>query len=127
MGISGTVFLEKQDGRQTEQTYVIVLRVNDATPNENIQPATLSTGDAEEDYIVTLPNVNYFTIEFLPESQFLDFTFVLYPDNLVEGPEGFQVFSEPSEDPLNPAFSLPSPGVLFPSTFIIISDDDCQL
>ncbi len=124
--ISGTVFLEKQDGRQTEQTYVIVMGLNEITPNENIIPATLSNGVVDEDYIVTNPNINLFVFDFLPNDQFLDFSFSLYPDNLAEGPEGFQVFSESSERPFDPVFTLPSPGVLFPSTFIIISDDDCK-
>ncbi len=121
------VFLEKQDGQRTEQTYGVVIIVTDATPSANIQAATLSTSISDEDYIVTAPDERSFVFLLQPEHQFLDFLFTLFSDDLVEGTEGFRVFSYATEDPTSPIFTAPSSGVLFPSTFIIIADDDCKL
>ncbi len=123
-GIFGVVFLEKQSGILTEQTYVIVIEVNDATPNTNIRAATLSDDAGDNDYVITLPTERSFVLLFPPENQLLEFAFTLFPDEIAEGTEGFQASSQPSEDPNNPAFTAPTPGVLFPSTFIIIADDD---
>ncbi len=122
--IFGQVYLEKQDGQLTEQTYVVIVEVNDATPSTNILSATLSDDSNDNDYLITNPNVNSFVFDFLPEDQLLDFSFILYPDDIAEGTEAFQASSQASEDPLHPAFTAPTPGVLFPSTFIIIADDD---
>ncbi len=129
--ISGVVFLEKQNGRITEQSYVVIIGINEATPNVNIRAATLSTlapdnvtVDADNDYVVTTPGFNTIVLEFAPDEQVLDFRFVLFPDDIAEGTEAFQASSQPSENPLHPSFTAPSAGVLFPSTFIVIADDD---
>ncbi len=129
--ISGVVFLEKQNGRITEQSYVVIIGINEATPNVNIRAATLSTlapdnvtVDADNDYVVTTPGLNTIVLEFAPDEQVLDFRFVLFPDDIAEGTEAFQASSQPSENPLHPSFTAPSAGVLFPSTFIVIADDD---
>ncbi len=73
--IKNTVFLEKQDGRRTEQTYAVVLGVNDATPSANIQAATHSTSISEEDYTAAQRS---FLLVFPPEDQLLDFPFTLH-------------------------------------------------
>ncbi len=124
--ISNRVFLQKQNGRITEQSYVVIVGINEATPNGNIRAATLSTADANNDYVVINPGVNTIVLEFFPDEQELDFTFTLFPDDIAEGTEAFQASSQPSENPLHPSFTAPSAGVLFPSTFIVIADDDCK-
>ncbi len=124
------VFLEKQNDRITEQSYVVIVGINEATPNGNIRAATLSTvADnvtvaADNDYVVSLPGENTIVLEFAPDEQVLDFIFTLFPDDIAEGTEAFQASSQPSENPLHPSFTAPSAGVLFPSTFIVIADDD---
>lgn len=122
--IFGQVYLEKQDGQLTEQTYVVIVEVNDATPSTNIGSATLSDDNNDNDYVVTTPSDNLFVFLFPPGDQLLPFNFVLFPDDIAEGTEAFQASSQPSENASNPAFTAPTPGVLFPSTFIIIADDD---
>ncbi len=101
---------------------MVIIEVNDATPNANILSATLSDDSNDNDYVVTIPNVQTFVLEFPPGDQLLDFSFFLFPDDIVEGTEAFQANSRPSEDPLTPVYNAPSE--LFPSTFIIIADDD---
>ena len=123
--IFNVVFLEKQNGRISEQTHIVIVGINEATPNTNVQAATLSTVNAENDYVVNLPGVNTIVLEFGPKEQLLDFPFILFPDDIAEGTEAFQASSQP-EDPLHPSFTAPSANVLFPSTFIVIADDDCK-
>ena len=121
------VFLRKQNGRITEQSYVVIVGINEATPNANIRAATLSTAVADNDYVVSQPGENTIVLEFGPNDQVLDFPFVLFPDDIAEGTEAFQASSQPSENPLHPSFTAPSADgddVLFPSTFIVIADDD---
>lgn len=126
--IFGEVFIEKQDGQISEQTFPVVFDVRSATPNTNILPATLSTivdgVVIDNDYVVDIPDRVFIIREFSPDEQLLEFTFTLFPDNFPEGTEAFQTSAQPSEDPLAPNFLAPSPGVLFASTFIIIEDDD---
>ncbi len=119
------MFLQKQNGRITEQSYVVIVDINEATPNGNIRAATLSTVDADNDYVVSQPRENTIVLEFGPNEQVLDFPFVLFPDDIAESTEAFQASSRPSENPMHPSFTAPSAGVLFPSTFIVIADDDC--
>ncbi len=122
--ISGVLFLEKQNDRISEQSYVVIVGINEATPNGNIRAATLATADANNDYVVSQPGENTIVLEFGPNEQVLDFPFVLFPDDIAESTEAFQASSQPSENPMHPSFTAPSAGVLFPSTFIVIADDD---
>ncbi len=102
------------------QTYTVVLLVDDATPNTNIRAATLSDATSDNDYRITNPTERSFVLSFPPEDQLLEFAFTLFPDNITECDEGFIVRSLPA----NPAFTAPTPGVLFPSTLIIIAGND---
>ncbi len=120
------MFLEKQGGRISEQSYVVFIEVNQATPNTNIQPATLSTVNADNDYIVLSPGTYVAVSEFSPDAQRLDFPFVLFPDDVAEGTETFRASLQPSDNPLHPAFTYPSAGILYSSTYIHIIDDDCE-
>ena len=126
--IFGEVFIEKQDGRITEQTFPVVFEVRMATPNPTIQTASLSTVVdgvvIDNDYVVDTPDRVFIVREFPPGEQTLEFSFTLFPDDFPEGTEAFQASAQPSEDPISPAFLAPSAGVLFASTFIIIEDDD---
>ncbi len=124
--ISGVVFLEKQGGQISEQRYVVIIEMNQATPNTNIQPATLSTVNADNDYVVRYPGDYEIILEFGPNDQRLDFPFILFPDDVAEGTEAFQASIQPSENPLHPAFIDPSAGVLYSSTYIHIIDYDCE-
>ncbi len=126
--IFGEVFIEKQDGRITEQTYPVVFEVRMATPNPTIRFASLSTVVdgvvINNDFVVDTPDRVFIVREFPPGEQTLEFSFTLFPDDFPEGTEAFQASAQPSEDPNDPAFLAPSAGVLFASTFIIIEDDD---
>ncbi len=126
--IFGQVFIEKQNGRITEQTFPVVFEVSMATPNPTILSASLSTivGGVviNNDYVVDTPDRVSIIREFLPGDQTLEFSFTLFPDDFPEGTEAFQASAQPSEDPIDPDFLAPSAGVLFASTFIIIEDDD---
>ena len=124
--IDSVVFLEKQGGRISEQCYVVIVDLNKVTPNANIQPATLSTVDADNDYIVSTPGAYVAVLEFSPDAQHLDFPFILFPDDVAEGTEAFRASLQPSENLLHPAFTDPSAGVLYSSTYIHIIDDDCE-
>ncbi len=122
------MFLEKQNNRISEQSYVVIIGVNAATP-PGVRAALLSSVNetgflSDNDYVVTSPDSTTFLLEFGPEDQLLGFTFTLYPDMIAEGTEAFQASSQPTENPQDPSFTAPSAGVLFPSTFIIIADDD---
>ncbi len=123
------MFLEKQNNRISEQSYVVIIGVNAATPPGNIRAALLSSVNetgflSDNDYVANGPDVTTFLLEFGPDQQLLEFSFTLYPDMIAEGTEAFQASSQPTENPLDPSFTAPSAGVLFPSTFIIIADDD---
>ncbi len=120
------MFLEKQGGQISEQSYVVIIEVNQATPNANIQPATLSTVNADNDYVVTNPGEGTIILELSPDEQRLHFPFSLFPDDVAEGTEAFQASIQPSENPLHPVFTDPSAGVLYSSTYINIIDDDCE-
>ena len=100
--------------------------MNQATPNANIQPATLSTVNADNDYLFSFPGEDVAVFQFSPDEQRLHFPFSLFPDDVAEGTEAFQASIQPSENPLHPAFIDPSAGVLYSSTYIHIIDDDCE-
>ena len=44
--IFGVIFLEKENGRISEQEFRVVFEGSIATPNANIRPATLTSHDA---------------------------------------------------------------------------------
>ncbi len=126
--IFGVVLLEKQNNRITEQSYVVIIGVNAATP-PGVCAATLSSVDeagflSDNDYVVNGPDVTTYPLEFGPDQQLLEFSFTLFPDMIAEGMEAFQASSLPTKNPLDPSFTAPSAGGLFPYTFIIIADDD---
>ena len=127
--ISGVVFLEKEFRRESERTFQVVIEVSTATPNQNIQAATLSSFDADgntidNDYLLVNPDQSSFVSSFLPEAQLLEFQFTLFGDEIAEGPEAFQASLLPLEGDDIPQFTAPT--TLFASTFIIIEDNDCK-
>ncbi len=128
MDIFNVVFIEKQDGVISEQTFPVVFEVRAATPNPAILPASLSTVVdgvvLDNDYVVDTPDRVFIIREFRPDEQLLEFTFTLFPDEFPEGTEAFQASAQPSDEVLAPNFLAPSPGVLFASTFVIIEDND---
>ena len=132
--MSGVVYLEKQDGRVSEQTFVIAIEASSTTPNTNIPSATLSSfnGDgtvSNNDYSIAGPGESVVVLEFRPNDQTIEFEFTLYPDNINEGQEAFQLDS--SRGSLNgvigPTFIPPSSGVLFSSSFIFIDESECTV
>ena len=123
--ISGVIFLEKENGRISEQTFHVLFELSTATPNQNIHPATLSSRDADNDYIVSYPEASVFISSFLPNAQTLEFIFTLFPDVIAEGTEAFQARSSPFEGLLDHDYIIPNQlNTLFAETFIIIEDDD---
>ena len=131
--IFGVVFLEKENGRISEQEFRVVIESSTATPNANIRPATLTSRDAfgtiiNNDYLIVAPDQTVIISSFLPSAQTLEFIFTLFPDEIAEGTEAFQARSTPSEGADDPDYTIPTAlNTLFAETFIIIEDDDREL
>ena len=131
--IFGVIFLEKENGRISEQEFRVVLEVSTATPSASIRPATLTSRDAfgiiiNNDYLLLDPEQTVIISHFLPTAQTLEFVFTLFPDEIAEGTEAFQVRSSPSEGVDDPDYTIPTElNTLFAETFIIIKDDDREL
>lgn len=134
--ITGVVFLKKQYGRVSEQTFKVVIDVSTATPNANVHPATITSRLADgtiidNDYLLLAPDQTRVVLSFHPDAQTLDFVFTLFPDNLPEDTEAFQAKCSSLVQAGVPMFSVPSvvesTDELFPATFIIINDNDSEL
>ena len=131
--IFGVIFLEKENGRISEQEFRVVIEVSTATPSTNIYPATLTTRDANRtiinnDYLLLDPDQTVIISSFPPIAQTLEFVFTLFPDEIAEGTEAFQARSSPSEGADDPDYTIPTAlNTLFAETFIIIEDDDREL
>ena len=83
--ILGVVFLEKENGRISEQEFRVVIEVSTATPNANIRPTTLTSRDAfgnitNNDYLLLAPDQTVLISSFRPDAQTLEFIFTLFPD-----------------------------------------------
>lgn len=123
-----TISLEKQDGRRTEQTFLISVVASASSPNAKITPATISSVEADgsvnnNDYSISTPGDNTVLVIFRPEEQTVEFELTLYPDNVTEGLEGFRV--ERLRDFTGPPFLPPTSDALLSSIFILI--DECKL
>ena len=133
--IFGVVFLEKENGRISEQEFRVVVEVSTATPNANIRPATLTSRDANgtiinNDYLLLDPDQTVLISTFLPSAQTLEFVFTLFPNEIAEGTKAFQATcrSSPSEGTDDHDYTIPTElNTLFAETFIIIEDDDREL
>ena len=132
--ITGLVFLEKQGGRISEQTFLIAIEASATTPNANIPSATLSSFDSNgtvsnNDYSIAGPGESVVVIEFRPEDQTIDFEFTLYPDNLNEGQEVFQLGTSRGflNGVIGPLFTFPTSGVLFSSSYIFINESEFSI
>ena len=121
--ISGPVFLLKENDVVSEQTFLIVIEVSEATPpnQNNINRATRN-----EDFAST----SDFVVTFSPLDQRIIFKFSLFSDNFTEGTESFLATSARQDrgaDITGMMFDAPSflpPVTLSDRTFIIIEDDD---
>ena len=123
-----TISLEKQDGRRSEQTFLIIVRASPTVPSVNITAATISSlnddGSVNDnDYSISTPGSNTILLTFRPEDQVIEFDITLYPDNIAEGLEAFQV--ERFRNFSGPPFRPPTSQALFSSSFVII--DECKL
>ena len=79
---------------------------------------------SNNDYSIAGPGESVVVLEFRPEDQTIDFEFTLYPDNLNEGQEAFQLGTSRGSlnSAIGPIFTPPSPGVLYSSSFILINE-----
>ena len=122
------VTLIKENGRQSEQTFSILISITEPvlTP-----PAQIQTQDTlvEYDYRLTDGAVGAtFTFrEFLPDMQAINFTFFVNSDTVFEGVEGFRASSTPLEG--YPTFLAPVVGsnTAFQTTEILILDNESKL
>ena len=110
--ITGVVYLERENGQLTEQTYEVAITVSTTVPPGQ-RPASIP-----DDFSI---GGNQTNLTFPPNITLLDFQFTLFPDDIFEGTEVLQVKSEPSQVLGSEAFT--SPNTLFPSTFTVIEDD----
>ena len=120
--ISGPVFLLKENDVVSEQTFLIVIEVSEATPpnQNNINRAT-----RDADFTSALAPV----VQFSSLIQRINFDFTLLPDNFPEGTESILATSAPEDsfEVDGELFSAPSflpPVTLSDRTFILIEDDD---
>ena len=116
--ITGVVYLERENGQLTEQTYEVAITISTTVPPGQ-QPASIP-----DDFSIG-GNQTTTNLTFLPNITLLDFQFTLFPDDLFEDTEVLQVKSEPSQVLGSEAFT--SPNTLFPSTLIVIEDDGGKL
>ena len=108
--IFGVVFLEKENGRISEQEFRVVIEVSTVTPSANIRPATLTSRDAngttiENDYLLLDPDQTVIISSFLPSAQTLEFVFTLFPDEIAEATKAFHARSSPSEGADDPYYT----------------------
>ena len=115
---TGVVYLERENGQLTEQTYSVIITV---APNV---PSSQQAASIPEDFSIDGSQTTTFLI-FPPNVTLLDFQFTLFPDNISEGREVVLVRSAPSRFHDSEAFI--SPNTLFPSTLIVIEDNDGEL
>ena len=97
----------------SEQTFLIDIEVTD-TSVSLLQPATFGS-----DYQLSDTNGSSVVITFPPSAQRVPFSFVLLPDNLPEGDEGFLARSEGSQSSSAPTYL--NPRVLAAESFIVIT------
>ena len=127
-----SVSLIKEDNRQTERTFGVIISFGD--PGAGTRPATLQ-GSADQttkfDYLIQDPGNNHFFDVFYPFVREIHFPFLLEPDELPEGTEGIGA-TIASEGGQYPNFQLPVPSPehvipAYPYTLIEILDNDSKL
>ena len=81
---------------------------------------------SNNDYSIAGPGESVVVFEFRPEDQTTNFEFTLYPDNLNEGQEAFQLSSSRGflNGVIGPLFTFPTSGVLFSSSYIFINESE---
>ena len=81
---------------------------------------------SNNDYSIAGPEESVVVLEFHPQDQTTDFEFTLYPDNINEGQEAFQLDSRRGslDGVIGPTFIPPSSGVLFSHSFVFIDESE---
>ena len=106
----------KENSRPTEQRFDV--RINLGTIAGVISSATEG-----EDYATDMVD-NTIVRPFLASQEYIQFGLRLFPDDILEGTEGFILTSSPSGVV---RYFIPSPGgIPTRSTTIVILDDDCK-
>ena len=120
--ISGPVFLLKENDVVSEQTFLIVIEVSEATPpsQNNINRATRGADFTSADSLI---------VQFLPRDQRVNFQFDLLPDDFPERTESFLVVSAPEDTGQHGGMAFDAPSYLSPvtlsdRTYVIIEDND---
>ena len=116
--ISGVVYLERENGQLTEQTYEVAITVSLTVPPGQ-RPASIP-----DDFSIGGDQMTI-SLLFPPDETLLDFPFTLRTDDLYEGTEVLEVRSASSRMLGTEAFT--SPENLFASTLIEIEDNDSEL
>lgn len=120
------VFLTKENGRISEQTFKVIVQVSDlgfVPPDPDTQLATLN-----DDYLITdakFQDTSSVTLEFPPSQQKINFTFTLLQDDIPEGEEVFHATLIPG--PTGEPQYIPNPTNVSIETLIYIEDDDSKL
>ena len=112
-----SVYLTKEDGRVSEQTFVVFVETTDVAPI-SLTPATFGADYRLDDF----SNVMNTTILFPPSEQRVTFSFIILSDDLREEDEGFLASSAPATS----EGGVDAPSYLVPTNsdaFIIIASD----
>ena len=118
-GSIADVALVTEDNRVSEQTFTVLLLLNDPTES-GVRPATLGL-----DYRVGRSNLHYLRVLFPAYLKKKAFHFFLVADDIVERIEGFFVFSSPNDNSV--VYTTPNMlSTIYQSTTIVIEDDDCK-
>ena len=118
------VTLIKEDNRPTEQTFGFRLVFGDTI---EVRSATLQIEGSLHgfDYVITAPGSTEFFTLLSPDEDRVEIPFIIFPDDLVEGTEGFRIDLTTLGGTVFPNFALPSAeNSPFPFTEIRIADTD---
>ena len=117
--VNGPVYLTKEDGMVSEQSFLVGIQVTDSVPpGTGIQPAII--GDFF-DYHLVRGDQSSVTLSFPASKSRINVPFTLLADSLPEETEAFQLAS------VSPEGMFISPETLTSETFVIIEDDDRKL
>ena len=124
-GIWSEVTLSKEDGRITEQTFIVeISSTYISTDFPSIQLNDSTSFIKGGDYAFTNGSSALLVVIFPPHLQELPIDLTIYDDEIVEGREAFVLRSMSSNNNGAPNYNFPINTTT--ETTIVIQDDDCE-